>query len=154
MKKYLFIIILILLVSGCKKNKEEKPVQKISSKGQLMCISKIDYTNQNVIYTSYYLFNFNDNGILKGASNVESVQFSNTPDHIKDKYKDELNNVIKEYKDIDGVEVKKDISDEKYSFEVSLDNTKMDEETKENFLLNLDRISLYKLYTSEGYTCE
>ncbi len=154
MKKYILLFILVLIISGCKNKDEIKQDKKISSKGELMCVLNIDYKNQNAIYTSYYLFKFNDNGILNGASNVETVEFENASDYIKNKYKEQLLDIVEEYNDIKGIKVKKNLDKNKYSFEVSMDNSNMDDEVKEKFLLDMDRISLYKYYTEQNYTCE
>ena len=82
------------------------------------------------------------------------VEFDGSLDSVKDRYKNELLNVIKEYNNIDGISVAKTIEKDKYYFTIDMDNTKMDDDTKERFLLDKDRITLYKLYTKEKYTCE
>ena len=155
MKKITLLLLMLLLISGCGKNKiKEEKNEKILSTGDLVCGYKEERINENVIYSSVHIFNYNDNGILNGASNIESVEFNGTLDSVKDNYKKALEDNIKSYKDIEGVTVEKNIEKNKYSFEVKLDNKKMSEEKKEEYLLNLDRITLFKIFTGDGYSCE
>ena len=86
MKKYLVLLFIILLV-GCNKKEVVEDKEVISFKGRLVCGYKENRVNENVIYSSYYTFNFNDNGILEGANDVEMVEFNGTLDSIKDKDK-------------------------------------------------------------------
>ena len=153
MKKYLVLLFIILLV-GCNKKEVVEDTEVISFKGRLVCGYKENRVNENVIYSSYYIFNFNDNGILEGASNKESVELNGALDSIKDKYKKALDESIKDYDDIKGIKVTKSIEDNIYSFTVDMDNTKMDDDIKKDYLLDYDRISLYKLFTNNKYTCE
>lgn len=153
MKKILLILIIILL-TGCNNKKEEKEEKIISSKGELVCVYKEDRANENATYTSYYSFNFDNNGILKGATNLEMIEFDGTLDSVKKKYKDELLENIKDYKDIKGIKVSKTFEKNKYYFTVDMDNTIMSDEIKKDYLLDQDRISLYKIFTNNKYTCE
>ncbi len=155
MKKYLSLFFIVLLVSGCQSHKEETVSEKISSHGELICVYKENRVNENTLYTSYYLFSFNDQGILKGATNQEIIEFSsNTQDSLKKKYEQALEESIKTYDDIKGVSVTKKIEDDKYSFTVKMDNNEMDENIKADYSVDMDRINTYKKFTSMGYTCE
>ncbi len=155
MKKIIYILLCVFILSGCKKEtKVEKEEKNVSSKGDLVCAYKLKNTTENTLYTSYYEYNFNDNGILKGAKNVESIEFDNSSDKVKDSYKDEIKEIIKEYEDIDGIEVTTKYEDNKYLFTVIMDNSKMNKETIEKFLLDEDRVGLYTQYTDAGYTCD
>ena len=155
MKKTIYMLFILIILSGCKQNtKEKEDDKKVLSKGDLVCAYKLRTTSENTIYTSYYEYNFNDNGILKGAKNVESIEFENSSDEVKENYKKEIEEIIKEYDDIDGIEVTTKYEDNKYSFTVVMDNSKMDEETISKFTLDEDRVGLYNQYTDAGYTCE
>lgn len=154
MKKYLFLFFSILLITGCRHKEETIAKEKISSHGELICVYKENRVNENTLYTSYYHFSFNEQGILQGASNQEMIEFSsNTLDTLKEKYKQALEESIKTYDDIKGVSVTKKIEDDKYSFTVKMDNNEMDESTKTDYSLDMDRINTYKEFTSRGYTC-
>ena len=152
MKRFILIFLIVLLV-GCTK-KEIKKEERILSKGELVCVYKESRVNENLIYSSYYSFKFNDNGILEGATNVELVEFDGSLDSVKDRYKKELLENIKEYNNIDGISVSKSIEKDKYYFTVDMDNSKMNNKTKEKFLLDKDRITLYNIFTNNKYTCE
>ena len=155
MKKIVYILLCVLIISGCKKkDNEEKEEKNVSSKGDLVCAYKLKNTTENTLYTSYYEYNFNNNGILKGAKNVESIEFDNSSDEVKNNYKDEIKEIMKEYEDIEGIEFSVNYEDDKYSFTVIMDNSKMNKETIEKFLLDEDRVGLYTQYTDAGYTCD
>ena len=154
MKKVLCLLLMIILISGCNKKEEEKEEETVSSKGDLVCAYKLKTTSENTMYTSYYEYNFNNNGILKSAKNVESVEFDNTDEEVMKTYKDEIVEIIKEYEDIDGIEVSTNYEDNKYSFTVNMDKSDMSEETIKKFMLDEDRVGLYNQYTSAGYTCQ
>lgn len=154
MKKIFVLFILIIVLCGCNKKEEvlEEPV--ISSKGELVCAYKKKNKNENTVYTSYYVYNFNNNGILKDVVDHEEIEFVDSSDEVKEKYEEEIKNIIEEYKDIEGITVKENYDKDKYYFEVNIDVTKIDANIKEDYLLNEDRISLYKFYTNNMYTCE
>ena len=154
MRKKLFSLLVIISIIGCGKKEEKIETKKVLSYGELICVYKEQNNSDNTIYTSLYIFNFDNNGILNGASNKETIEFLKSNKDIKDKYKKSLDEIIKEYNDINGIEVKKELEDNKYSFEVIMDNNKMNDETKNDFLLDQDRISLYNYYTNNKYTCE
>lgn len=155
MKKYLSLLFILLLVSACQQKEEEKVNEKISSHGELICVYKENRVNENTLYTSYYLFSFNDQGMLKGATDQEIIEFtSDTTDELKSKYKKALEESIKIYDDVKGVSVIKKFEDDKYSFIVKMDNNEMDEEIKNDYSLNMDRINTYKTFVARGYTCE
>lgn len=155
MKKIIYILLVVILVSGCNsKKKESKEEKTISSKGDLVCAYKLKNTSENTLYTSYYEYNFNDNGILNTAKNVEIIEFEDSSDEVKDKYKEEIKEIIKEYDDIDGIEVSTNYEDNKYSFTINMDKSNMDKDTIEKFMLDEDRLNLYNQYTDAGYTCE
>lgn len=155
MKKYLSLLFILLLVSACQQKEEEKVNEKISSHGELICVYKENRVNENTLYTSYYLFSFNDQGILKDATDQEIIEFtSDTTDELKSKYKKALEESIKIYDDVKGVSVIKKFEDDKYSFIVKMDNNEMDEEIKNDYSLNMDRINTYKTFVARGYTCE
>ena len=155
MKKYLVCLLIILLITGCKRDdKEDISDEKISSSGELVCAYKLQNTTDNTMYTSYYIFNFDNNGILNGAKNTEIIEFYNSSNEVKQSYKDSLEEAILDYNDIKGITVTKSIEDDKYSFEVDMNNSEMEESIKSDYLLDLDRISLYKLFTSDRYICE
>ena len=154
MRKKLLCLLVIIFIIGCGKKEEKIDTEKVLSYGELICAYKEQNNSDNTIYTSLYIFNFDNNGILNGASNKETIEFLKSNKDIKDKYKKSLDEIIKEYKDINGIEVKKELEDNKYSFEVIMDNNKMNDETKNDFLLDQDRISLYNYYTNNKYTCE
>ena len=154
MKKVLCMLIIIILVTACNKKEEVLEEKNVSSKGDLVCAYKLKKSYENTLYTSYYEYNFNSNGILKSAKNVESVEFDNSSDEVKDNYKEEIKEIIKEYDDIDGIEVSTKYEDNKYYFTVNMDKNEMSEDTIKKFMLDEDRVSLYNQYTSAGYTCE
>ncbi len=155
MRKNFFILIFLIIVTGCKKSTKENVIQKISSTGELLCVYKEQRTNEDTLYTSYYLYEFNENGILKNVINNESIEFFNSEDdELKKKYKEDLEDIIKDYDDLEGISIKKNLDKDIYSFEVSIDVAKTDDNSKELFLLNIDRINLFKYYKSKGYTCE
>lgn len=155
MKKYLSLFFILLLLSGCQQKKEETVSEKISSHGELICVYKENRVNENTMYTSYYLFSFNDQGILNGATDQEIIEFtSDTTDELKKIYKDVLEESIKVYDDVKGVSVTKKFEDDKYSFVVKMDNKEMDEEIKSDYSVDMDRINTYKTFTTRGYTCE
>ena len=154
MKRILFIFIIIIL-SGCSSTTTgSEPVTKVSSTGKLSCIYKQQNLNNNTVYISYYTYNFDSNGILKGLVDHEEIDFDNTKDDIKKKYKEKIEELIKEYKDIDGIKVNTKYEDNKYYFEVEIDKDKISEDLYKDFYLDEDRITLYELYTSKEYTCE
>lgn len=154
MKKILTILLCILIISGCKKKDVKKEEKNISSKGDLVCVYKVRYTNENSMYTSYYEYNFNSNGILSSAKNVESIEFEKDDEEIKEKYEKEIKEIIEEYKDIDGIEVSTSYEDNKYSFTINMDKDKIDKSLLNKYLLNEDRVNLYNIYNDAGYTCE
>ena len=154
MKRQIFILLALIILTGCKKDNLETEIKKISSTGKLLCVYKEQRTNEDTMYTSYYLYNFNSNGILEEVINNESIEFNTDSSDLKKSYKEELEEVLKEYEDIDGLTVKKNIGDNKYTFEVNIDVKNTDDITKEEFLLNIDRINLYKFYNTKGYICE
>lgn len=154
MKKLFLFIFLILIFTGCNKKEKEVEPKKVLSYGELVCVYKVQNTTDNTIYTSSYVFNFDDNGILNGATNKETIEFYNSLDSVKNEYKKNLEEILKEYDDIDGVNAKKYIEENKYYFEVIMDNSKMNDDIKKNYLLDQDRISLYNYYTNNKYTCE
>lgn len=154
MKQFLFLFIMIFLISGCRQQEKTTLDDKISSHGELICVYKENRVNENTLYTSYYLFSFSDQGVLKGATNQEVIEFSKTNvDDLKERYKVALEESIKTYDNVKGVSVTKKLDDDKYSFTVKMDNNLMDESTKEDYLLNMDRINTYKEFTKRGYTC-
>lgn len=154
MRKILISLFVILVMCGCKNEEEYTKEPIISSKGELKCAYRKQNTNENTIYTSYYIYEFNNYGILKSVFNHEEVEFNNSKEEVKEQYKESIKDIIKEYKDIKGVSVTDKYEKDKYYFEVNIDKEKADEETKEKFLLNEDRISLYKIYNSNQYNCE
>lgn len=154
MKNVLMILFILFIITGCGNKNLKEEEKNILSYGELICVYKAQNTSEKTIYTSSYVFNFDDTGILNGATNKETIEFYDSTKEIKDQYKNELDEVIKEYKDIEGIELKKSIENNKYSFEIIMDNNKMSDEIKEQYLLDLDRISLYKLFTKDKYTCE
>lgn len=153
MKKVL-IILIIFLITGCGNKKETKEEKKISSKGELVCVYKENRLNDNATYSSYYSFNFDNNGILKGATNVEMVSFDGSLDSVKKRYEKELLENVEEYKNIKGIKVSKKLEKDRYYFTVEMDNTKMSDEVKKEYYLDQDRITLYKMFTIDKYTCE
>ena len=154
MRKKLFSLLVIISIIGCGKKEEKVETKKVLSYGELICVYKEQNNLDNTMYTSLYIFNFDNNGILDGASNKETIEFLKSNKNIKEKYKKNLDEIIKEYKDINGIDVKKELEDNKYSFKVIMDKNKMNDEAKNEFLLNQDRISLYNYYTNSNYTCE
>ena len=154
MKKYLIILLFILIISGCKGKEVKKEDKNISSKGDLVCVYKIRYANENTLYTSYYEYNFNSNGILNGAKNVESIEFEKDDAELKEKYKKDIEEILGEYKDIDGIEVTTNYEDDKYSFTVNMNKDEIDKSLLEKYLLDEDRVNLYSIYNDAGYTCE
>ncbi len=154
MRKKLFSLLVIISIIGCGKKEEKIETKKVLSYGELICVYKEQNNSDNTMYTSLYVFNFDNNGILNGASNKETIEFYDSNKDIKEVYKKNLDEVIKEYKEISGIEVKKELDNNKYSFEIIMDNNKMYDETKKDFLLDQDRISLYNYYTNNKYTCE
>lgn len=154
MKKYVWIFI-VLLICGCSNSKEEQDKEEnISSTGELICIYKENRVNENTMYTSYYLFNFSEQGILKSVVNNEEIVFEDTDEEVKENYKLALNQTIKEYDDISGIKLSKKIEDDSVSFNLDMEISKMDEETINEYGFNLDRINLYKTFTNNNYTCE
>ena len=155
MKKCLLLIMIFIILIGCKKKeKVDKEDTNVLSYGELTCAYKEQNISDNTIYTSLYIFNFDNNGILNGATNKETIEFSNSSKELKKTYKENLEEIMKEYEDIDGLEVKKYIEENKYSFEVIMDNNKMEDEIKKDYLLDQDRINLYQIFTEKKYTCE
>ena len=154
MRKKLFSLLVIISIIGSGKKEEKIETKKVLSYGELICVYKEQNNSDNTMYTSLYVFNFDNNGILNGASNKETIEFYDSNKDIKEVYKKNLDEVIKEYKEISGIEVKKELDNNKYSFEIIMDNNKMYDETKKDFLLDQDRISLYNYYTNNKYTCE
>ena len=154
MKKILTILLCILIISGCKKKDVKKEEKNISSKEDLVCVYKVRYTNENSMYTSYYEYNFNSNGILSSAKNEENIEFEKDDEEIKEKYEKEIKEIIEEYKDIDGIEVSTSYEDNKYSFTINMDKDKIDKSLLNKYLLNEDRVNLYNIYNDAGYTCE
>ena len=154
MRKKLFSLLVIISIIGCGKKEEKIETKKVLSYGELICVYKEQNNSDNTMYTSLYVYNFDNNGILNGASNKETIEFYDSNKDIKEVYKKNLDEVIKEYKEISGIEVKKELDNNKYSFEIIMDNNKMYDETKKDFLLDQDRISLYNYYTNNKYTCE
>ena len=154
MKKILIIFILLIL-SGCNNTKTgNEPVNKIKSTGKLSCIYKSKNTNEKTIYTSYYEYNFDNNGILRGLTNHEEISFDKAKEDIKKKYKESIEEVIKEYKDIDGIMVETMYEEDKYYFEVKVDKDKISENLYKDYYLDEDRITLYNLFVSKDYTCQ
>ena len=155
MKKNIIFIILCIMLIGCKKKESTNNIgKKVLSYGELLCVYKEQNVSDNTMYTSSYIFNFDKNGILNGATNKETIEFNNSSRDVKEAYKNNLEEIIKEYKDIKGLEVKKNIEDNKYSFEVIMDNNEMYDEIKKDYLLDQDRISLYNIFNNRNYTCE
>ena len=154
MRKKLFSLLVIISIIGCGKKEEKIETKKVLSYGELICVYKEQNNSDNTMYTSLYVYNYDNNGILNGASNKETIEFYDSNKDIKEVYKKNLDEVIKEYKEISGIEVKKELDNNKYSFEIIMDNNKMYDETKKDFLLDQDRISLYNYYTNNKYTCE
>ena len=154
MKKYILLIVILLIIVGCEKKSENEEETIISSKGDLVCVYKVRYSNEDTLYTSYYEYNFNNNGILNHAKNVESIEFETSDEEIRDTYKESIENIIKEYDDIKGIEVKTSYEKNKYSFIVNMNKEEMSDESIEDYLLDNDRLTLYNQYTDAGYTCE
>ena len=154
MKKYLIICLLIICLCGCGKKEEKKEEKKVLSNGELVCGYKENRVNENVMYTSIHVFNYNNNGILESVRNIEGVEFAGTLESKKKEYKKALEEDVKSYDGIKGVSVTKKIEDNKYVFEVNINPKEVEDDKKEDFLLNFDRKSIYKIFTSEGYTCE
>lgn len=155
MKKIILILLIILITTSCKKSEDTREKQKkILSYGELVCVYKEQNTSDNTMYTSLYIFNFDNNGILNGATNRETIEFNDSSKEVKNDYKDNLEEAIKDYEDIKGIDVKKYIEENKYYFEVIMDNNKMSDEIKKDYLLDLDRINLYNKFTNNKYTCE
>ena len=154
MKKIL-IILMLLILSGCNNTKTgNEPVNNIKSSGKLTCIYKSQNYNEKTTYTSYYIYNFDKNGILRGLTNHEEISFDKSKEDIKKKYKESIEEVIKEYKGIDGIMVETMYEDNKYYFEVKVDKSKLSEDLYKDYYLDEDRITLYNLFESKQYTCE
>ena len=154
MKKCLLILFMVLLVCSCKKNEDKKEEVKILSTGELVCGYKEQRVNENVIYTSVHVFNYNKNGILVDVKNIESVEFDGTLESVREKYKKALEEDVNNYKDIKGISVEKNLEKSKYSFEVNINKDEISEELKDKFLLTYDRKTVYKIFTADGYSCE
>lgn len=155
MKKLLMLFICIIILCGCEKNEEEIQEETvISSKGELTCAYRKQNKDEDTIYTSYYIYDFNNNGILKNVINHEEIEFVDSSDEVKEKYKNSIEDIRNEYEDVDGINFEENYEENKYYFEVKIDVTKIIPNIKDDYLLNEDRISLYKFYTNNMYTCE
>lgn len=154
MKKiYLFVVIIILL-TGC--NKKEKEIQEkvILSTGTLECVLKENRTYNNSLYTSYYIFNYNKNGVLETVENREILDVKNVEKKEKENYKSSYLKTIEDTKKIDGVTLE-DLSKENiYEIKIIYNISKMNKEDIEDYGFDLDRKSTYILYEKERYTCE
>lgn len=154
MKKYLMLCICLLLLVGCDKKEEEKPKEKVLATGELLCVYKEQRTNINTMYTSSYQYNYNKNGILESAINREKLEFNDASSETKEYYEEMIKEANKDYDNIKGVKSEITLEEDKYSLTVTMDIKDMDDETKEKYLVNIDRITAYNLFTDMGYTCE
>lgn len=153
MKKFLIIIAMILIITGCGK-KEEQEVEIIPSKGELLCVYKESRVNENTMYTSEYTYNFNENGILTTVRNREKIEFQKDDKDIKEKYSKAITEANDEYKDIKGIKADTSKEDNEYILTIEIDKTKLDKDKYEDYLVGYDRVNTYKIFTDMGYTCE
>ncbi len=153
MAKKCLILFLFILVSGCSKTKEEV-APKISSTGKLTCTYKLEKTAEKTLYTSEYVYNYDDNGFLTDVIDNEVIEFNDTSDEIKKTYQELVDITLKEYSSIDGVHAEKKLDDNKYVIKIVMDVDKMDSKIKEDYLVSYDRINTYKIFTDMKYTCQ
>lgn len=154
MKKFLILIIVLLIITGCTTNKsDEKETEIITATGELLCGYKESRINENTMYTSQYTYNFNSNGILISVENKEIIEFQKDDKDIKKKYTEALDEAKEEYKDIKGITTSIDKDDNKYVLTINIDKNELDKDNYEKYLVNYDRVNTYKIFTSMGYTC-
>ncbi len=153
MKKICFVIIILLVITGCNK-KEKEEVEIIPAKGELLCVYKESRIYENTMYTSEYTYNYDNNGILTSVRNREKIEFQKEDKEIKEKYSKALKEAKDDYKDIKGVTTSIDKEDNKYILTINIDKDKLPKEKYEDYLVNYDRVNTYKIFTSMGYTCE
>lgn len=153
MKKILLIFVLLVIITGCKEKEEEKR-EVIKSTGDLECVYKESRVDEDSMYTSRYLYKYNKNGILEEVINDEIVEFNENDKELKKTYSDLMKKANDEYKGINGVSTSTNISDNKYVLTITINPNKLDEDKKEDYLVNYDRINTYKIFKNLNYTCE
>lgn len=153
MKKFLVLIIIISIITGCNSKEKEEEVNIIPATGELLCGYKESRVDENTMYTSQYTYNFNSNGILNSVENKEIIEFQKNDKEIKKKYDKAIDEAKEEYKDIKGITTNIEKENNKYVLTITIDKDSLDKESYEKYLVNYDRVNTYKIFTSMGYTC-
>ncbi len=154
MKKLIVLVIFCFIVIGCSNKDKDTEEKLVLATGELDCVYKEQRTNINTLYTSYYKFNYNNNGILIDIVDKEILTFDNATDETKQSYLELMKEAAKSYDDVSGIKANTEFSDEEYTMTISLNVSDMDEENKNDYFANYDRIQVHDIFTDMGYTCE
>lgn len=153
MKRFLFLITILLIITGCNK-KEEKKIEIIPATGELLCVYKESRINENTMYTSEYTYSYDKNGILIDVRNREKIEFQKEDKELKKTYSKALDEAKDDYKNIKGITTSVEKEDNKYVLTINIDKEQLSKDKYEDYLVNYDRVNTYKIFTNMGYTCE
>ena len=154
MKKYLTIIVVLLLLTGCSKEEPVGSTKRISSTGDLICGYKENRVDEKTYYSSLYQYKFGKNGILTEIIDKEIIEFEEDNKTVKDDYKKEMDTAMEDYKNKKGISAETKLEDKKYTMTITIKVDELDEKDKDDYLVAEDRITAYKIFNAAGYTCE
>lgn len=136
----LLIIISIILLTGCSKNK-------------LTCTVKEDGTNFE--FESKYVFTFNGNNIkhAKMLATGKLLGDYNTEDSIAN-YQSTANTAAENYNKVEGITATVNVNKNSVTLTVEIDPAKLSDDAKTEYGVDLDKKDLQKQLEDLGYTCK